>query len=52
MLKRKLVIVAVLISVFVTALGFHSTPRFQTPVQPIHAVPADPIPVPIAPPPV
>ena len=52
MLKGKLVIIAILIAVFVSALGFQSAARFQTPAHPVYTVPADPIPVPIAPPPV
>ncbi len=52
MLKRKLIIIALLLAFFVTALAFHSTTIFQTPALPGYAVPADPLPLPIAPPPV
>ncbi len=52
MLKRKLAVLAILMAVFLAALGFRAAATFQTPAQPAVVVPADPIPLPIAPPPV
>ncbi len=52
MLKRKLTILAILFALFVTALGFQAATRFQPVAHPVYTVPADPLPVPIAPPPV
>ncbi len=52
MLKRKFAIIAVLFAVFVAALGIHAAASLQPAMQSAITVPADPIPLPIAPPPV